>query len=63
MRYLNGEGVERDHHRFGSIIAGALDQNFVRPYIRLASPTLQQSKRTVRRSKPNAAFLVTGALI
>ncbi len=55
MRYLNGEGVERDHHRALAwfYIAGALDQNLARPYIGLVEPyiTAIQKERARLQAK------------
>ena len=47
MRYLHGDGVERDHHRalVWFYIAGALDQNLARPYIGLVEPYITAEQK------------------
>lgn len=62
MRYLNGESVERDHHRAlpGSILPARWIKILQGPISGWSSPTLPQSRKTVRGSMPNAAFLATG---
>ena len=55
MRYLNGDGVERDHHRalVWFYIAGALDQNLARPYIGLVEPYITPGQRGRVRAQAN----------
>jgi hypothetical protein len=62
MRYLNGEGVKRDHQRalVWFYIAGALDQNLQGPTSGWSNPTLPQSRRVAPESRPTAAFPATG---
>jgi TPR repeat protein len=55
MRHLNGDGVERDHHRALAwfYIAGALDHNLARPYIGLVEPYITPEQRGHARAQAN----------
>jgi hypothetical protein len=51
MRYLNGEGVARDHHRalVWFYIAETLDNELARPYVGLVAPFMAAKQRDQAR--------------
>ena len=55
MRYLNGDGVERDHQRalVWFYIAGAQDHKLARPYIGLVEPYITPGQRGHARALAN----------
>jgi len=59
MRYLNGEGVERDHHRALAwfYVAGALDHKLARPYIGLLEPYITAVQKDRAKRQANRCLL------